>query len=103
MLDDELAKMTESEDLGEVDVTVPEHVQVALYAGERQRMVEAYHTLQMRKVIHERSKVASEAVGNRSGVAEFDRQLEAIERQLKHCLRGIKWIDEACPGAKLGV
>uniref|UniRef100_A0A6M3JVZ8 Uncharacterized protein n=1 Tax=viral metagenome TaxID=1070528 RepID=A0A6M3JVZ8_9ZZZZ len=96
----EVKKQTEVEDLSSVDIGLDNTAQVEIYAKERFNCAVGYQTLYVRASAVRASVRANKAVGNPEAAEHFGKQLAELERDISHCLRGIKEIDFLCPEAK---
>jgi len=90
----------EVEDLSNVDFVIPEKTTIDIYARERLGGATSYRILSIRLSTVKASIKANESVGNTSAVEQYKKQMGDLERDIKHCLRGIKVIDKECPQAK---
>ncbi len=90
----------EVEDLSDVDPGLSPSAVIEIYAKERLQGAVVYQTLAVRLSTIKASIRANEAVGNPQAVEHFKAQEAEVERNMKHCLRGIKVMDKQCPEAK---
>jgi hypothetical protein len=96
----EAEQITDAENLEDVELGLPDDAIVAVYASERLQCARSYQILTARLQTVEASVTANKSVGNKSAADKFEKQAQEIEVDRKHCLRGIKTIDKACPKAK---
>jgi len=96
----EVKEQVEVEDLSSVDIGLEDTAKTDIYAKERFNIAVAYQTLYVRASTVRASVRANKSVGNSQAAEHFEKQLAEIERDIAHCLRGIKEIDHLCPGAK---
>jgi hypothetical protein len=90
----------EPENLDDVELGLSDDAIVAVYASERLQCARSYQVLTARLETVEASVTANKSVGNKSAADKFEKQAQELEIDRKHCLRGIKTIDRACPKAK---
>ena len=95
------AEVQEIENLDDVELGLPDESIVLLYARERLTCAQSYQILTARLQTVEASVAANRGVGNKQAAEKFEKQAQELEIDRKHCLRGIKTIDRACPGAKV--
>ena len=90
----------EVEDLSDVDLGLPDEAVLVVAARERLSMAQSYQILSVRLAAVSASVRANESVGNKDAAKNFQAQEATLERDMKHCLRGIKTIDRMYPAAK---
>jgi hypothetical protein len=90
----------EPEDLTGVDIGLDDKAIVDVYARERFNCASSYQILSVRAMTVKASVSANKGVGNTQAQQQFEKQLADLDRDLAHCLRGIKTIDKSCPAAK---
>lgn len=99
-LDKALAEQVEPENLDDVDMGINTEAIANIYASERFNLAVAWQRLTIRASAVKASITANKAVGNAKEAEQFETQLKELQTQIAHCLRGIKTIDRAHPGAK---
>lgn len=88
------------EDLTGIDLGLDDKAIMDISARERLNCATSYQILSVRASTVRASVVANKAVGNTQAQETFQKQLADLERDMAHCLRGIKVIDKECPKAK---
>ena len=93
-------KQEDIESLKDVDLGLLEIDTLEIAASERFSLAVSYQRLSIRASTSAATAKAMKNVGNTSQEEKFKKEVEELEIQKAHCLRGIKEIDSKHSGAK---